>query len=168
MGELVDLRRAAEAAKIPKSVSAPASRESDRLERMDTGIPEYSIGVSYLEFLVSLPRQEFTDDNPDIALAEKTLELQHYGLKHVKERILEYLAVKILCNLNEIILTDLKMEKMDGIQLLESAKRISPNTEIVMITGYATVSSSVDALKKGAALYLPKPIDLDELRATVR
>jgi ATP-dependent Lon protease len=60
------------------------------------------------------------------------------------------------------------MEKMDGIQLLESAKQIAPNTEIVMITGYATVSSAVDALKKGAAHYLPKPIDLEELRSTVR
>jgi ATP-dependent Lon protease len=213
-GELADLRRAAEAARIPKSISAVASRELDRLERMDPGIPEYSIGVSYLEFILSLPWQDFTDDNLDISLAEKTLELQHHGLGHVKERILEYLAVKTLCNLNEfnilvvddeeiartnleyvlrkegyqvstatngrdaldklgkkefeLILTDLKMEKMDGIQLLESAKQVAPNTEIVMITGYATVSSAVDALKKGAAHYLPKPIDLEELRSTVR
>ena len=68
----------------------------------------------------------------------------------------------------DLILTDLKMEKMDGIQLLESVKQIAPHTEIVMVTGYATVSSAVDALKKGAAHYLPKPINLDELRATVR
>jgi ATP-dependent Lon protease len=60
------------------------------------------------------------------------------------------------------------MEKMDGIQLLESVKQIAPHTEIVMVTGYATVSSAVDALKKGAAHYLSKPIKLDELRATVR
>ena len=213
-GELVDLRKAIEVARIPKTISALASRELDRLERMDPGIPEYSIGVSYLEFLVSLPWHDLTDDNLDIALAETNLELQHYGLKHVKERILEYLAVKTLCNINEfnilvvddeeiartnlehvlrkegyqvstatngrdaldklgqkefeLILTDLKMEKMDGIQLLESVKQVAPNTEIVMITGYATVSSAVDALKKGAAHYLPKPIDLEELRTTVR
>ncbi len=213
-GELADLRRAAEAARIPNSISAVASRELDRLERMDPGIPEYTIGVSYLEFLLSLPWQDFTDDNLDIGLAEQILEQQHHGLRHVKERILEYLAVKTLCNLDEfnilvvddeeiartnleyvlrkegyqvsmaangrdaldilgqkefeLILTDLKMEKMDGIQLLESAKQVAPNTEIVMITGYATVSSAVDALKKGAAHYLPKPIDLEELRSTVR
>ncbi len=213
-GELADLRKASQTPRIPKSVSAIASRELDRLERMDPTIPEYSIGTSYLEFLLSLPWQDFTDDNTDISLAEKTLELHHYGLKHVKERILEYLAVKTLCNLNEfnilvvddeeiartnleyvlrkegyqvstatngldalaklgqkefeLVLTDLKMEKMDGIQLLESAKQIAPNTEIVMITGYATVSSAVDALKKGATHYLPKPIDLEELRSTVR
>jgi ATP-dependent Lon protease len=191
-----------------------AFRELDRLDRMDPGIPEYSIGVNYLEFLLSLPWQDFTDDNLDIALAEKVLEKRHHGLRHVKERILEYLAVKTLCNLDEfnilvvddeeiaranleyvlrkegyevstavngldaldkigkkefeLILTDLKMEKMDGIQLLESVKQIAPSTEIVMITGYATVSSAVDALKKGAAHYLPKPLDLEELRSTVR
>ncbi len=213
-GELADLRKATEVARIPKSVSALASRELDRLERMDPSIPEYSIGVSYLEFLVSLPWQNLTDDNLDIALAEKKLEIDHYGLKHVKERILEYLAVKTLCSLNEfnilvvddeeiartnleyalrkegyqvstatdgqdaldklaqkdfeLILTDLKMNRLDGMQLLESVKQAAPNTEIVMITGYATVSSAVDALKKGAAHYLPKPIDLDELRSTVR
>src|SRR5208337_156466 len=100
-GELADLRKATEVARIPKSVSALASRELDRLERMDPSIPEYSIGVSYLEFLVSLPWQNLTDDNLDIALAEKKLEIDHYGLKHVKERILEYLAVKTLCSLNE-------------------------------------------------------------------
>ena len=45
---------------------------------------------------------------------------------------------------------------------------MAPHTEIIMVTGYATVSSAVDALKKGAAHYLSKPIKLDELRATVR
>lgn len=212
--ELTDLRKAAEAGKLPPSVTVIASKELDRLEKMDPGMPEYSIGINYLEFLFALPWQSFTEDNLNIGRAETILQAQHYGLKHVKERILEYLAVKTLCNLNEfhilvvddeeiartnleyvlrkegylvstaengqqaldklkqfdyeLILTDLKMEKMDGIQLLQSAKQVSPNTEIVMITGYATVSSAVDALKKGAAHYLPKPIDLDELRATVR
>jgi ATP-dependent Lon protease len=60
------------------------------------------------------------------------------------------------------------MEKMDGIQLLEWVKQMAPHTETVMITGYATVSTAVDALKKGAAHYLAKPIDLDELRSCVR
>ncbi len=168
----------------------------------------------YIEFLISLPWNTFSDDNLDVHRAEKILESGHYGLKHVKERISEYLAVRTLCthhsfhllvvddeeiartNLEyimkkegyqvsiaanglkalkmvqqhklDLILTDLKMEKMDGSQLLESAKKISPHTEIVMITGFATVDSAVDALKKGAAHYLPKPVNLDELRAVVR
>jgi ATP-dependent Lon protease len=212
--DLLDLRKEIQNAKIPESVSTLSFKELDRLEKMDPGIPEYTIGLNYLEFLVSLPWRNFTEDNLDISRAERILEGQHHGLKQVKERILEYLAVKTLCSLNdfhilivddeqiarsnleyvlkkegyrvrtaenglealkelknyefELILTDLKMEKMDGIQLLESAKRIAPNTEIVLITGFATVSSAVDALKKGAAHYLPKPIDLEELRSTVR
>ena len=68
----------------------------------------------------------------------------------------------------DLVLTDLKMEKMDGLQLLQSVKEISPTTELVMITGYATVSTAVDALRKGAAHYLSKPINLDDLRATVK
>jgi ATP-dependent Lon protease len=212
--ELVDLRKAIEGSRITKAVSEIASKELERLERMDPGIPEYSIGVSYLEFLLSLPWQNFTDDNLDVDRAEKILELQHYGLQHVKERILEFLAVKTLCKLNEfnilvvddeeiartnleyilrkdghqvstaangqealnklkqsefeLILTDLKMEKMDGIELLEATKRLAPATEVVMITGYATVNSAVDALRRGAAHYLPKPVNLEDLRSTVR
>ena len=212
--DLLEMRQGIESAKMPANVTEPALKELDRLEKMDPGIPEYSIGLNYLEFLVSLPWRSLSEDNLDIARAEKILEGRHHGLKHVKERILEYLAVKTLCTLNEfsilvvddeeiartnleyvlkkegyrvrtaangldavnelksnefeLILTDLKMEKMDGIQLLESAKRIAPNTEIVLITGFATVNSAVEALKKGAAHYLPKPIDLEELRSTVR
>jgi ATP-dependent Lon protease len=68
----------------------------------------------------------------------------------------------------DLVLTDLKMEKMDGLQLLEAVKQISPTTELVMITGYATVSTAVEALRKGAAHYLSKPINLDDLRQTVK
>ena len=68
----------------------------------------------------------------------------------------------------DLILTDMKMEKMDGIALLEAVRKISPQTDIILITGYATVNTAVDALKKGAAHYLPKPINLDDLRGIVR
>jgi len=68
----------------------------------------------------------------------------------------------------QIIITDLKMEKMDGIQLIESVKEVSPDIDIVMITGFATVNSAVNALQKGAAYYLPKPLNLDELRSIIR
>ena len=48
----------------------------------------------------------------------------------------------------DLVITDLRMEKLDGQQLLESIKRISPHTDIVMVTGYATIDSAVDALSK--------------------
>ncbi len=199
---------------LPENIAWIAIKELDRLEKTDPSVPEYAIGLSYMEFLISLPWTQSSDDNLDIKRAEKILTSQHHGLSHVKDRILEFLAVRILFNVRsfhvlvvddediartnleyilkkegyhvstavngadalekimasefDLILTDLKMEKMDGMQLVESAKRISPHTDIVMITGFATVSSAVDALKKGVAHYLPKPINLDELRATVR
>jgi ATP-dependent Lon protease len=212
--ELVELRAAVQKAHLPEAVAAVAAKELERLDKTDASVAEYTIGINYLDYLISLPWNRFTEDNLDLKRAERILESQHYGLPHVKERILEYLAVRTLCSVQtsqilvvddeeiartnleyilrkeghqvaiaanglealekikaqefDVVLTDLKMEKMDGIQLLESVKQIAPHTEIVMVTGYATVSSAVDALKKGAAHYLSKPIKLDELRATVR
>ena len=212
--DLQELREALERARLPEAVGGVAAKELERIRRTDSSTPEYTIGVNYLEFLLALPWNRFTEDNLDLGRGERILQAQHYGLRHVKERILEYLAVRALCSLRdfhilvvddepiartnleyvlrkegyrvstaangvealemvgkrefELILTDLKMEKMDGMQLLESVKHVAPGTEIVMITGYATVSSAVDALKKGAVHYLPKPIDLNELRSTVR
>ena len=68
----------------------------------------------------------------------------------------------------DLVITDLKMEKMDGMQLLEWIKETSPGTELILVTGFATVDTAVAALKKGAANYLPKPLNLDILRRTVR
>lgn len=68
----------------------------------------------------------------------------------------------------DLVLTDLKMDKMDGNQLLEEVKRLDPETHVVMVTGFATVGSAVDAFRKGAAHYLPKPVNIDELRSIVR
>ncbi len=68
----------------------------------------------------------------------------------------------------DLIVTDLKMERMDGLQLLEEARKISPATRVIMVTGFATVENAVQAMKAGAVHYLSKPIELDELRATVR
>lgn len=68
----------------------------------------------------------------------------------------------------DLVVTDLKMERMDGIELLSHVNRLYPDTQVIMVTGFATVSSAVEALKKGAAHYLGKPVNLDELRKTVK
>jgi ATP-dependent Lon protease len=68
----------------------------------------------------------------------------------------------------DLVITDLKMERMDGLELLQQINRISPEIPVIMVTGFATVSSAVEALKKGAAHYLGKPVNLDELRKTVK
>ncbi len=68
----------------------------------------------------------------------------------------------------DLVITDLKMERMDGIELLQQINRLAPEIPVIMVTGFATVSSAVEALKKGAVHYLGKPVNLDELRRTVR
>ncbi|MGE4297381.1 MAG: S16 family serine protease [Desulfovibrionaceae bacterium] len=68
----------------------------------------------------------------------------------------------------DCVVTDLKMQKVDGLRLLEQVKAQWPETELILVTGYATVDNAVDALRKGAAHYLPKPLNLDTLRETVR
>lgn len=68
----------------------------------------------------------------------------------------------------DLLLTDLKMEKVDGMELLNRTKELHPETEVIMITGYATVESAIKAMKLGAYHYIAKPFKLDEVRKVVK
>ncbi len=68
----------------------------------------------------------------------------------------------------DLVITDLKMPDIDGIQLLESVRGQYPEIEVLVITGFATVSSAVEAMQKGAYFYLPKPFNINELRILVQ
>lgn len=68
----------------------------------------------------------------------------------------------------DAVITDLKMDQMDGLVLLENITKVSPETNVIVVTGYATVTSAVDALRKGATHYLSKPVQLDELKKIVQ
>ena len=68
----------------------------------------------------------------------------------------------------DLVMTDLRMQQVDGLQVLERTKELYPDTEVIMITGYATVTSAVEAMQKGAYHYLPKPYKIDEMRILVR
>ncbi|MFN4257910.1 MAG: sigma 54-interacting transcriptional regulator [Gemmataceae bacterium] len=67
----------------------------------------------------------------------------------------------------DVVLTDLRMEGMDGMAIVRKVKKESPETEVVVITGYGDVKSAVEAIKHGASNFLLKPVDLAELRAIV-
>ena len=67
----------------------------------------------------------------------------------------------------DVVLTDLRMEKTDGMQILEKCRATCPDTEVILITGYATLESAVDAMKHGAFYYIAKPFRLDEVRKVV-
>lgn len=62
-----------------------------------------------------------------------------------------------------LIISDLKMQRMDGLELLTRVKKMVPSTEVIIITAYGTVSSAVEAMKKGAFDYITKPVELEEL-----
>jgi ATP-dependent Lon protease len=94
--EVEEFRQKIEAAKMPPEAEKQARRELDRLSKLPTAAAEYGVIRTYLDWLVSLPWSVLTEDNLDIAHARDVLDQDHYGLEDVKERILEYLAVRKL------------------------------------------------------------------------
>lgn len=212
--QLGDLKKKVSGTDLPPYVAVQISSELERLQKTDPIAAEFSIGVNYIELLLSLPWFEETRDNLDLKRAGSIMASHHYGLDAVKERVLEFLAAKIMKNRQkarilivddeevartnlqhyfmqaghvvqtavngidalqqvensvffDVIITDLKMEKMDGLTLIEKIAKVSPETDVIMVTGYATLATAVDAMRKGAAHYLSKPVKLDELKNTV-
>ncbi|CAN5445863.1 endopeptidase La [soil metagenome] len=94
--EVNELRERIEAAKLPEDAAAAADRELGRLEKLPSAAAEYGVIRSYLEWLVDLPWSVETDDDLDIKNAKKVLNEDHYDLEEVKDRVLEYLAVRKL------------------------------------------------------------------------
>lgn len=211
--QISDLKRKVASTDLPPYVADQVNSELERLENTDSFAAEYSIGVNYIEMLLSLPWFKETRDNLDLKRTSSIMASHHHGLEAVKERVLEFLAAKIMKNQQrakilvvddeeiarknlqhffkgqghgvqtavngldalhqiekdffEVIITDLKMDRMDGLTLLENIAKVSPESDVIMVTGYATVASAVDAMRKGATHYLSKPIQLDELKNTV-
>jgi ATP-dependent Lon protease len=96
--EVNELREKVEAAGMPDEVKARALKEVDRMSRIPSASPEVGVIRTYVDWLVGLPWNVTTDDLHDIKEAAKILDEDHYGLEKVKERILEYLAVRALAN----------------------------------------------------------------------
>ncbi len=94
--ELDELRSQIKAAGMPKEVEERSFKELDRLEKMPPASPEVVVVRTYLDWLIGLPWSKRTEDKLDIEDAERVLNEDHYGLQKVKERILEYLAVRKL------------------------------------------------------------------------
>ncbi len=91
-------RERIEAAGMPEDVKRLALDELSKFETLSESSPEYNVSRNYLETLVSLPWSTQTEDNLDVSHARGVLEEEHYGLEKVKERILEFLAVRKLKN----------------------------------------------------------------------
>ena len=209
-----ELRQKIASANMPPAVEKIADQELAVLAKISPSTAEYTIGVTYIDYLVSLPWNKKTDDTLDIARAGRILNENHYGLDKIKERIMEHLAVKVLMrnrkarvlvvddeeiarkNLAhvltkeeydvttaadgeaalreldasefDVVLTDLKMGRVDGIELLDRVRVRAAETRVIVVTGYATVPSAIEAVQKGAFHYIAKPYKLDEVRETVK
>ena len=94
--EVNELRERIAEAKLPEHAQKAADRELSRLERLPAAAAEYGVIRTYLEWLVELPWSVTTEDDLDIEHAREVLDADHYDLEKVKERILEYLAVRSL------------------------------------------------------------------------
>lgn len=94
--DVEEFRKKIDAAKMPEEAAKQANRELERLSRLPTAAAEYGVIRTYLDWLVTIPWSKTTEDNLDIVHARDVLNEDHYGLDDVKERILEYLAVRKL------------------------------------------------------------------------
>jgi ATP-dependent Lon protease len=212
--DLEKLRESVRHAALPANVEQVALDELANLAQSSPAATEYTIGINYLNYLLSLPWHKTTPDNLDINRAEQILNQEHFGLSEVKERILEHLAVRILKNSAkprilvvddepiarrnlehvlsqenylvktaadggealrllaaerfDVVVTDYRMEKIDGLAVLEAVKELSPETVVIMVTGYATMPTAVQAMRQGSYHVLAKPLKLEELRQTIR
>ncbi|WP_342480575.1 endopeptidase La [Paenibacillus sp. FSL L8-0340] len=95
-GEADELRSLMEEKNLPERVQEKIEKEIDRLEKMPASSAEGSVIRNYVDWLLSLPWSESTEDDLDILKAEQVLDADHYGLEKPKERVLEYLAVQKL------------------------------------------------------------------------
>ncbi len=91
--EIEELRKKAKTKNWPKEVGELFEKEAAKLLRINPAAMDYSLHLNYLEILVDLPWNEYTNDNFDLKHAQKVLDKDHFGLEKVKERIIEYLAV---------------------------------------------------------------------------
>ena len=94
--EAKELREQLEAITLPEEVSKQVDRELGRLERLQPAMAEYGVVRTYLEWIASLPWDTSTTDNLDLRHAREVLDADHYDIEKVKDRILEFLAVRSL------------------------------------------------------------------------
>src|SRR6187399_930119 len=94
--EIAELREKIDAAGMPEAVLKEATRELDRLSKMPVAAAEYTVSRTYLDWLVALPWNVRTDEVIDLKRTKEILDADHFGLEKVKDRILEYLAVRKL------------------------------------------------------------------------
>jgi ATP-dependent Lon protease len=209
-----ELRQMILSANLPHHIKQIASSELETLSNVSADTATYKRELHYIDYLVNIPWNKKTKDNLDAHRTEDILNERLYGLREVKQRIIENLNVKIFMyskkprilvvddeklarknlehilkkeNYNvvtatsglealnklevsefDVVLTDLKMENVNGIEVLAKTKAKYPNTQVIIVTAYASVESAIEAIKRDAFYYIEKPFRLDEVRTVVK
>ncbi len=106
------------------------------------------------------------DDEPIVCKRLKpSLEKQGYEVDTFLRSFEALQAVKVAKY--DIIITDLKMEGMDGMRFLQEAKKLHPDSEVIVITGFATMETAKESFKKGVFDFIAKPFNLSEIQRVV-
>lgn len=200
--------------RIPSHAMEIVKSAMGKLTGMDSGTPEYSNTLTYIDYLVRLPWNSKTPDRQNL---DKLTEVLSKALNNSpeivsiihdtiaskvlkkKERVKilivddERIALKNMSHLlkkegydvaicengedaitnlqkyeYDIVITDLRMANIDGIQVLEKTKSLYPDAHVILITGYATTETAVEAMRKGAFHYIMKPVQIDGLREIIK
>lgn len=107
------------------------------------------------------------DDDPTIlSLLNKILISKGYDVQLAENGSVAEKALK--SEQFDLLISDIKMEPVDGMQLLKRTRQMRPHIGVIMLTAYATVATAVEAMKEGAFDYIPKPFKIDELLETVK
>jgi ATP-dependent Lon protease len=93
VAEVKEMLKKAESKKWPAAAKEMFTKGAEKLERMHPSTPDYSVVYNHLDLMLDLPWDEYTEDSYDLKKAKKVLDMDHYGMQKIKERILEYLAV---------------------------------------------------------------------------
>ncbi|MBW1753641.1 MAG: response regulator, partial [Deltaproteobacteria bacterium] len=136
--EIEELKETVLSANMTEVVQNIALKEIERLRKTSPSSAEYTIGINYIDYLVSLPWNKMTDDNLDIKRAAHILDKEHFGLSDIKDRILEHLAVRIL-----------KLSRKHRILIVDDEEMTRRNLEHVFLKdGYyvKTAASGIEAL----------------------
>lgn len=112
------------------------------------------------------PRLLIVDDEAIVCrMARRTLEHEGYEVVTFTDSVQALAAIR--SEHFDLIITDLKMKEVDGMQLLSAAKERWPDVPVIMLTAFATMDTAVESLRKRAFDYFSKPVKLDELKASV-
>jgi DNA-binding NtrC family response regulator len=106
------------------------------------------------------------DEQIVCVMAKRSFEHDGYEVTTFTDSVRALAAIKV--ERFDLIITDLKMKEVDGMQLLEAAKEQWPDIPVILLTAFASMGSAVESLRKRAFDYFPKPVKIDDLKASVR